>query len=120
MDKMNVLILIFDSTSYNHFKRIFPLSFSYLENLKSNFIFKNFNAIGSNSYPNILPLLTGINSVKNNLLNLSSELYDYKHDKEKFEDFRPFIWKDYEKEEFLTMFGEDEAWMGSFNYLANG
>ena len=58
-DKMNVLILIFDSTSFNHFRRIFPMTFKYLNNLKNNIIFKNYNVVGSNSYPNALPLFTG-------------------------------------------------------------
>lgn len=120
-DKMNVLILIFDSTSFNHFKRIFPLTFSYLENLKNNFFFKNYNIVGKNSYPNMLSLFTGLHNVDNPDLNLTTENNKIdEFDSGKFEDFQAFIWKDYEKEKYLTMYSEDHNRLGLLNYLANG
>jgi predicted nuclease of predicted toxin-antitoxin system len=45
--KINVLILGFDSVSNNHFKRIFPKTFKYLnEILKNNIIYSSFNSVG--------------------------------------------------------------------------
>ena len=120
-DKINVLILIFDSTSFNHFQRIFPLTFKYLQNLKNNFIFKNYNVVAANSYPNMLPFFTGLYSLNNSFLNITDERSNIvRFDKEKFEDFQPFIWKDFENENYITMYSEDNNWMGLFNYLAQG
>lgn len=45
--KMNVLLLGFDSISKNHFKRIFPLTYSYLKSeLAGNVLLENFNSVG--------------------------------------------------------------------------
>lgn len=121
INKMNVLILIIDSTSLNHFQRIFPLTFNYLKSLENNIIFKNYNVIASNSYPNMLPFFTGLYPENNPDLNLTGEMHHVaQFDKEKFEDLQPFIWKDYEKENYVTMYSEDNNWMGLFNYLAKG
>jgi hypothetical protein len=47
-NKMNVLLMGFDSISKSHFKRIFPLTYSYLKNdLMGNTLFENFNSVGS-------------------------------------------------------------------------
>lgn len=121
VDKMNVLILIFDSTSFNHFQRIFPLTFKYLKNLTNNIIFKNYNVVGENSFPNMLPFFTGLHTENNTDLNLTDERANiFKFEKEKFEDFQPFIWKDYEKENYVTMYSEDLNSLGLFNYLSPG
>jgi hypothetical protein len=47
-NKMNVLLMKIDAVSKNHFKRIFPLTYSYLKNeLEGNIFFENFNSVGS-------------------------------------------------------------------------
>ena len=116
-DKMNVLIIVFDSVSFNQFKRIFPLTFKYLQDLKDNMIFENYNAVAENSYPNFLSFLTGLHETENPELNLSIEnILEY----DEFEDLNPLIWKDYEKEDYLTLYSEDYASIGLFNYAHKG
>lgn len=47
-EKMNVLILAFDSVSYHNFKRIFPVTYNYLDNvLKDNIIYTTANVVGN-------------------------------------------------------------------------
>lgn len=60
-NKMNTLIINLESVSYNHFQRIFPITFKYLkEELANMIVYDNFNRVGDDSLSNILPLLTGI------------------------------------------------------------
>ena len=53
-DHSNVLIIGIDSLSFNHFKRVFKKTYSFLnEELEENILFDHFNSIGGNTYPNV-------------------------------------------------------------------
>jgi hypothetical protein len=59
--KMNVLMTGFDSLSYQHFRRVMPLTFDFLTNtLENSVMFSSVNRVGENTHPNMLALLTGI------------------------------------------------------------
>ena len=118
-EKLNFMVILFDSTSYNQFRRIFPLTFKYLNGLKNNFIFENFNVVGANTYPNIVPFFTGLNINPNIQLNLTNEA-NYLKGFNDFQDFLPFIWKDYEQENYLSIFDEDDILLGTYNYAKKG
>jgi hypothetical protein len=120
-ERFNVLILGIDSVSYNHFKRIFPLTFSFLNNeLDDNIIFEQLNSVGGNTYPNILATLCGV--IEENLtgLNYSSEINFYRDIDSTFHDHFPFIWNDYENLGYVTMYQEDDPSIAIFNYYKNG
>lgn len=86
-EKFNILILGFDSVSFNHFKRIFPLTFSFLNNdLEDNIIFEHLNSVGGNTYPNILAMLCGIMEEDFKELNHSSEINFYRDKDSTFHD----------------------------------
>ena len=117
--KLNVLILGIDSVSLNHFRRVFPLTYKYLnEKLEKNIIFERFNKIGENTYPNLIPLLTGLIAHENVELNLGNELNNYNDIK--YHDNLPLIWRDYEKLGYLTMFNEEKPKIGVFRQTKKG
>ena len=114
--KMNVLFIAFDSVSRNHFRRVFPNTLNYLQNrMKNNFLFDNFLVIGKNTYPNLMSLLTSVN------LNMATEaaMVD-KMKLDNFNDYMPFIWNEFEKQGYLTMYNEDYIGIGTFNYRQKG
>ena len=117
----NVLILMFDSVSYYHFQRVFPKTYTFLrEYLDSNVIFENFNTIGENTYPNLISAMTGLLTETNEDLDLEKEI-DYIYDlDDKFHDNLPFVWKNYEQQNYLTMFNEDYQSIGVFNFVRKG
>ena len=101
--KMNVLMLGFDSLSYQHLKRAMPKTFKYLnETLFKNTMFTLRNRIGENTHPNIIPLLSGIFISDVISINKKSEFSTYKNIDGNFHDKYPFIWHRYEKDGYLT------------------
>ena len=119
--KMNVMMLYFDSVSNAQFKRIFPHTFDYLRSLTGNIILNNHFVVGENSLPNFVPLLTGVNILMNDELNISNEKSSfYDNIDDSYFDLYPFIWRDYYKLGYLTSYAEDNSFVGTFNYNLNG
>lgn len=116
-EKMNVLIMGIDSVSSNHFRRIFPLTFKYLSTLEHNLIFNHFNSLGRNTLPNVLAMLSGLIDPEIND-QLKKDVDKYKQ--EDYFDNVPFLWYDYEKNGYVTMFQEDDPDIAIFNYLKKG
>ena len=118
-EKMNVLILGIDSISFNHFRRVLPLTFEYLE--KTGIIYDHFNSLGTNTYPNIVAMMSGIVDYDINEYNVSGEIQYYrKFDQTSYHDHLPFIWNEYEKLGYVTHYQEDKPPIAIFNYLKNG
>lgn len=120
--KMSVLMIGLDSVSYPLFKRNFPHTYRYLtRNLSDNALFEMVNVVGENTYPNMLPFLTGV--VKEELfehgLNDETEFYKKLEDGDTFHDLFPFIWNRFESMDYLTML-QEEADYSTFNYLKDG
>ena len=119
--KMNVLFFKFDSIARRHFPRAFPATYKYLtEEMSDNILFDDLNSVGSNSYPNMLPLITGIIVDALNEYNLSSEIDKYRDMEKGFFDKLPYIWNDYEREGYVTMYQEDLPTICQFNYNKPG
>ena len=120
-NKMNVLIIGIDSVSYNGLKRAFPLTYQYLKNELENFVFyENYNKIGDNTYPNLLGMFSGVTISSFEELNLTSEIeYYYKIDSTNH-DLVPFVWKDFEKLGYVTLYNEESPEIGCFNYIKQG
>ena len=96
--RMNVLMIGIDSVSYNNMLRVFPLTYNYLNNeLDNNVIFDNYNSIAENTYPNHMGLLCGLKDPE--MTYLYSLVKNHTH-----HDHFPFIWKQFERQGYLTMF----------------
>jgi hypothetical protein len=52
--------------------------------------------------------------------NLTNEIEEYRKIDKTFHDHLPFLWYEYEKQGYLTMFQEDAPSMAIYNYLKNG
>ncbi len=122
-NKMNVLVVGLGSVSYPNFKRTFPLTYKYLaKELENNLMFENLNIVGENTYPNMLPLLSGVIEEANAEIDLGDETQFFRDDlnQSSFNDLYPFIWNEFEKLGYATMYRQDEPKMSTFDYLKNG
>lgn len=120
IDKMNIMILAFDSVSTNQFRRAFPLTYNYLTSLAGNVFFDNFHSVGENTYPNIISLLTGMVVHPNVDMNLTSEVQFYRDIDGLFHDTFPFVWLEYEKNGYLSAYQEDYGSVALLTYLKQG
>jgi hypothetical protein len=83
-DKLNVLIIIFDSVSSSSFKRSLPNSLEYLKTFDNFYLFEKHHTTGQNTLPNLVPMLSNLNHEK---LLVNEKILP-------FDDF-PFIWKNF-------------------------
>lgn len=112
-EKFNVMILGVDSVSKLNFHRMFnTTSKTILEDLNAIEL-QGYNKVGDNTYPNLMPLLSGLTADELNGACLSSNASIY------FDDCR-FIWNDFRRKGFGTLFAEDSAVLSLFNYFKNG
>ena len=119
--KMNILMIGFDSISNYNFRRVFPLTYQYLDGAEDATIFENFNTIAENTYPNHLGMLCGIGAEQSEF-NISMEI-DFLRNidcQRKYHDQFPWIFREFEKNGYVTMFQEDDPELGMANYLLNG
>jgi len=148
--KMNVLILGIDSLSFPHLKRSFPRFYKFLsQELNGNVFYENLNKVGENTYrkyrlfiyfphfnliifklfyihssANLLAMFAGVKIEPSLEMNISQADIDayYNWDKNLTNhDLIPFIWHSFDKDlKYLTMFNEEWAYFGCFNYLKEG
>ena len=120
--KMNVLIIGIDSLAYPHLKRSFPRFYKYLrDDLENNVLFENLNKIGENTHPNLLSLFSGVKIEKFLELGINETDIDYYMKKDStYHDQIPFVWRSFEKIDYLTLYNEEWSHYGCFNYLKNG
>jgi hypothetical protein len=117
-DKMSVLIIAIDSTSYPYVVRQFPLTHAYLTSveLKNNVMMENFNIVGLNTYPNILPMQSGVLKMSNEEWSISDEATRLNAAFESnYHDLYPLIWYEYEQLGYVTMYNEDWGSQSTFN-----
>ncbi|XP_068620841.1 uncharacterized protein [Battus philenor] len=107
----NVLVMGIDAVSRMNFHRTMPKT---LQFLKSNGAveFLGYNKVGDNTFPNLIPLLLGINhrELKTTCLPNDQSTFDN----------CPFTWEWFKQAGYHTAFGEDSSTLGSFNYLKVG
>lgn len=108
---LNVLIIGLDSVSRLNLHRQLPYTIKYLRKLGIVELL-GYNKVGDNTFPNVIPILTGYN--EDELKNIC-----WPNDTVKF-DKCPFIWKRFKEKNYKTVYAEDAAWMGIFNYMKRG
>lgn len=110
-ETLSVLLLGVDSTSRLNSQRFLIKSRQALiQNLKA-FEFKGHNIVGMDTFTNMVPMLVG------------KSIFELKKDgdfaKTPMDGF-DFIWKDFEKNGYRTLYAEDAAWIALFDYFKPG
>lgn len=108
----SVLILGLDTLGRINMQRTMPKVFKFLKDNKF-YDFKGFNKVGDNTFPNLLAALAGRNIAD------MGKAHCYPNTFKGFEDC-PFIWKDFEKNGYVTAYTEDYRHGSTFNYLKQG
>lgn len=112
-EKYNVMILGIDSVSKLNFHRMFNATARTILDDLDGIELHGYNKVGDNTYPNLIPLLSGLSSDELNGACLSSNASIYF-------DGCHFIWNDFKEKGYGTLFSEDSAVLSLFNYFKNG
>ncbi|XP_046398818.1 uncharacterized protein LOC124165440 isoform X2 [Ischnura elegans] len=123
----SVFILVFDSMSRLNFINQLPKTYNFLTNILKAHIFKGLTKTGDNTYPNMMPMLSGMAAYKHLFKDdvLPDEKLhipvwgDTQSRHQNFDDV-PFVWKNFSQAGYVTMFAEDLPEFSIFNYLAKG
>ncbi|XP_011178317.1 uncharacterized protein LOC105209574 [Zeugodacus cucurbitae] len=99
--KLSVMIIGIDSVSHLNFLRYMKRSVDYIRKRLNYVEFWGFNKVGDNTYPNLIPLLTGLAADEFKLACM--------HAKELHNIDCPFIWKRFTDAGYRTSFLEDVA-----------
>lgn len=108
--KLNVLVIGLDAVSRVNFHRQMPHTAAYLKEIGALELM-GYNKVGDNTFPNLIPVLTGQSEEE-----ISKKCWSNK----KYFDNCTFLWNLYKKAGYTTAFGEDSTWMGIFNYNRKG
>lgn len=103
--EFDVLVVGLDSVSRLNFMRQLPKAYRLLTDYLDATVLIGFNKVGHNTFPNVVPMLTG------RPLLLAPHL--------PFKDW-PFIWKDFASAGAATMYTEDLPDINMFDYLDDG
>lgn len=110
-DKLSIVIFGIDSVSRSHALRNLNRSYKYLLEEFQTYDFTGYSKVGENTWPNLVPLLTG-QSHRN--FPLIGHVYFYA-------DSLPLIWNEQEvKEKFISFYAEDRPDISTFNYMKSG
>ncbi|KAB7501896.1 hypothetical protein Anas_00019, partial [Armadillidium nasatum] len=112
--KLNVLMLGFDSLSHASFIRTLPHTFKFLKEELRATILNGYNIIGDGTPQALIPILTGktefeLPETRKRMGKAAAHVNVY-----------PFIWKDFERSGYATLFAEDQPHEGTFNYRLKG
>ncbi|XP_064462767.1 uncharacterized protein LOC135373599 [Ornithodoros turicata] len=109
LPRLNILVLGMDAVSRINFNRHLPRSGKFVRDVLKGFEFFGYNKIGRDSFPNQTPLLTGLsgNEAKSMAAN-------------KFFDDLPFLWKEYKKQGYRTLFLEELPKYGLYVFYGDG
>ncbi|XP_017843855.2 uncharacterized protein LOC108600667 [Drosophila busckii] len=107
--RLSVMILGLDSMSHMHYLRMLPQTASYVQQLP-HVEFWGYNRVGRNSYPNLVPLLSGLSEqqLARNCENFNASYDDCN-----------FIWKQFKAAGYNTTYAEDSRG-STFNYAKPG
>lgn len=111
-EKYNVVVIGVDSVSRLNFHRQMNESASILLNQMHAIELFGYNKVADNTYPNLMPALGGLDEdeMQAACMPNKNDTFDQCH----------FIWDEYKRRNYTTMFAEDMAWIGLFNYFKNG
>ncbi|XP_069128838.1 uncharacterized protein [Argopecten irradians] len=110
-DQFNVIMFGVDSLSRTGALRKIPKTMKYIENYLGGITFKGYTKVGGNTFPNVVPLLTGKRATKEDLGEAWGQFYY---------DGYPLIMYNFSRAGYVTYFAEDWPYFSTFNYLSNG
>jgi Protein of unknown function (DUF229) len=110
-EKPNVVVLGLDSVSRLNFYRQMPETMKLLNQLGAIEL-QGYSKVEDNTYPNLIPVLTGLNFTELNHECVPTENSTY--------DNCPIVWNEFKKRGFKTLFAEDSQYLGLFNYERGG
>ena len=87
--KLNVVFLVLDGVSLSSMKRALPKTLKFLNRSNDFFLFEKHHVIGSNTFENLVPMLTNMDA--STILGKSDSKL---HFKKPFDEY-PFIWKNF-------------------------
>lgn len=99
----NVYLVGIDSMSRSVAMRQLKKTLRYMDKELNTFTFQGYVKVGSNTFPNIIPLLTGRQAY-------TKELPDLKY----FDTF-PLVWKNFSLAKYKTLYAEDFPVLNAFN-----
>ncbi|XP_017059344.1 uncharacterized protein LOC108100107 [Drosophila ficusphila] len=111
-ERLSVMILGMDSLSHLNFLRQMRRTANYIRKHLSHVELWGYNKVGDNTFPNIVPLLSGLDDQELNLACTPKTMRSY--------DRCSFIWKRYQQLGYRSIFAEDVALLSAFNYNQNG
>ncbi|XP_023235860.1 uncharacterized protein LOC111635199 [Centruroides sculpturatus] len=109
-NKFNIILLGIDSISKLNFYRHLPRTLKYLRETLGAIELHGYNKVGDNTFPNIVPLLSG---------HFISHYWNESRRKD-FLDHVDLIWKLYAKHGYRTLMAEDAPNIATFNYIKRG
>uniref|UniRef100_A0A8D8SUQ8 Uncharacterized protein n=1 Tax=Cacopsylla melanoneura TaxID=428564 RepID=A0A8D8SUQ8_9HEMI len=111
-EDLSLLIIGIDSISRLNMIRAMPKTRTFLTE-SGWFELEGYNKLGENTFPNLIPLLTGRSHTQ--LCDLCFPIYH-----ESYFDPCPFIWHDLSRKGYITSYGEDIFDVSTFNYHKKG
>ncbi|CAH1780947.1 unnamed protein product [Owenia fusiformis] len=111
--KLDVLMFGFDSVSRMSWIRNLPKSYKYFTEVLNGVVLEGYNIVGDGTPQALLPILTG---------KTEPELPEARRGKPgaKTVDGHPWIWKQYREKGYVTQWGEDGGFIGTFQYRMLG
>ncbi|OWF46605.1 uncharacterized protein LOC110455492 [Mizuhopecten yessoensis] len=109
-DQLSVLILGIDSVSRNAALRKLPKTMKYVQDVLGGLSFKGYTKVGENTFPNMVPLLTGRKADPRELSHVGQRYFD---------DY-PLIFHNFSRAGYATLYAEDWPAFSTFNYAAKG
>uniref|UniRef100_A0A1A9ZN61 DUF229 domain-containing protein n=1 Tax=Glossina pallidipes TaxID=7398 RepID=A0A1A9ZN61_GLOPL len=113
-DRISVMILGIDSVSHLNFLRQMRMTSTHIHQNLNHVEFWGYNKVGDNTYPNLIPALSGLDESELAISCLGPTPHSAKYDK------CSFIWKRYKDAGYRTAYAEDVGLMGLFSYCRSG
>ncbi|XP_050441596.1 uncharacterized protein LOC126846324 isoform X3 [Adelges cooleyi] len=103
--ELGVAVLGIDSISRLNFMRQMPNSYHFITERMDGDVMYGFTKVGENTFPNVIPMLTGRSFITEH--------------NNRFDDW-PYVWKQFDGVGAATLYAEDQPEFNMFDYLAKG
>ncbi|XP_069997397.1 uncharacterized protein [Penaeus vannamei] len=112
--RVNYLMIGFDSLSRNTFIRTLPKSYAFLSDVLGAQVLEGYNIVGDGTPQQLIPILTGKTELE------LPETRRRMGKQAQYVNSYPFVWDDFKKNGYVTMFAEDQPHIGTFTYRLRG
>ena len=109
-DNYSILLIGIDSVSRSHALRNLPNSYKYLTETLGAFDFKGYMRVGSNTFPNLIPLLTG----------KRHGTFPWVNNRISYCDSMPLVWNEPSLKRYAKIYSEDRSDISTFNFVKPG